>query len=174
MPQPDAGDNCCDCPSRASPCDNCGLGACCIYGQCFILSSDDCAAAVGHYFGDGTDCDPYPCNLGCCIGAGGCSTLLFIDCIDPVIFIPDSFCYPEGVSGGACCSNGDAVCPNTDVFHCCTPPDTCCGTGCCTPIQSCCSIESGEFCCDPGQICDPDFGCIEGFSFEQDPFFRNV
>ncbi len=23
MPQPDSGDKCCDCPSRASPCDNC-------------------------------------------------------------------------------------------------------------------------------------------------------
>ncbi len=26
MPQPDSGDNCCDCPSRTSPCDDCGTG----------------------------------------------------------------------------------------------------------------------------------------------------
>ncbi len=28
MPQPDSGDNCCDCPSRTSPCDDCGAFDC--------------------------------------------------------------------------------------------------------------------------------------------------
>ncbi len=46
MPQPDSGDNCCDCPSRTSPCDDCtaatcpnnvtfnGLEFCCIENDC--------------------------------------------------------------------------------------------------------------------------------------------
>ncbi len=28
MPQPDSGDNCCDCPSRTGPCDDCAGGGC--------------------------------------------------------------------------------------------------------------------------------------------------
>lgn len=38
-------------------------GACCVEGDCSMLSEEDCIAANGAYRGDGSDCDPNPC---CC------------------------------------------------------------------------------------------------------------
>ncbi len=162
----------------------CGAtGACCIDGVCSILSEDDCAiggvSGPGYYFGDGTDCDPDPCpDLGCCIGgseSGLCITSLSTDCIDPVAFVPNSFCNPENFGGGGgCCQNGDNVC--SFFPWCCTPPDTCCGLEsgsgtCCSPEQTCCATASA--CCNSGEICDSEEGCIPGFAFEQDTFFQN-
>ncbi len=81
MPQPDSGDNCCDCPSRASPCDNCGgTGACCFDGVCEVRTQAECEGAGGVYHGNGTPCVPNPCcttcnnlfNFGCQDGDGNC------------------------------------------------------------------------------------------------------
>lgn len=40
-------------------------GACCISGDCSILSESDCSIAGGTYQGDNTDCDPNPCPSPC-------------------------------------------------------------------------------------------------------------
>ncbi len=50
-------------------CGDCGgagtTGACCIDGECSILSATDCATAGGIYKGDGTLCSPNPCCTNC-------------------------------------------------------------------------------------------------------------
>ncbi len=59
MPQPDSGDNCCDCPSRTSPCDDCGgpSGPCCLPdGTCTTETSSDCIAAGGTPTSDCNEC----------------------------------------------------------------------------------------------------------------------
>src|SRR5216683_7856162 len=71
MPQPDSGNNCCDCPVRTSPCDDCGGGACCNNGACSSTANQQaCLDAGGVYQGDGTTCDPNPCTLPPCNGCG--------------------------------------------------------------------------------------------------------
>ncbi len=174
MPQPDSGDNCCDCPSRTSPCDDCGgTGACCIDGACSILSADDCNTASGYYWGDGTDCDPSPCPaLGCCqCPDGSCETRISADCITPCIFTPgDRFCCDGGGPLGT------AVCCNaSSPFY-----QTCCGYDNDTGASWCC--DEGYSCCggfDPNQCCnnltqqclhpvDPDTGYIGSFCCPSD------
>ncbi len=97
MPQPDSGDNCCDCPSRTSPCDNCGTtGACCVGPNCSQLSADDCATAGGFYHGDGTPCHDITCSICgglCCVestpfedGMGGFWTTQNTDCLGNTTF----------------------------------------------------------------------------------------
>ncbi len=154
MPQPDSGDNCCDCPSRTGPCDDCGgAGACCIFGLCSILSSDDCASAFGQYFGDGTDCDPDPCTeLGCCLYGGGqfCDTTThsFCDTIPGSTWGGgDFFCWPEHfqpIGQSNCCFAGQHPCTSNDGlgFFCCLPDEVCCNEECCSEGQTC----NGIFC----------------------------
>ncbi len=84
MPQPDSGDNCCDCPSRASPCDDCGgTGACCIDGECSILSETDCTDGGGNYLGDDSVCEGVDCTQGaCCSSDDGSCFLDTSECAD--------------------------------------------------------------------------------------------
>ncbi len=51
MPQPDSGDNCCDCPSRASPCDDCGGSTVCC--------DPDAATISITFVGPITTCPPW-------------------------------------------------------------------------------------------------------------------
>ncbi len=145
MPQPDSGDNCCDCPSRTGPCDDCGTdGACCIHGVCSILSEDDCVTSSGFYFGNGTDCEPNPCDgLGCCSGPSSCVTTPETDCA----FTwegPGVFCC---VGSGGACSN----CIEALNESCCISLD---GT-----FGYCCDLSVNE-CCD--DTCCPIGFCIAG------------
>ncbi len=181
MPQPDSGDNCCDCPSRTGPCDDCGGGACCVYGVCSILSQDDCNTASGHYFGDGTDCDPDPCiHIGCCLQGELCQTFTSIQCASVGgIFVGDprgTFCWPAGDTSGfgivSCCFPGDNRCigGNGLDYFCCTPPNICCsgtesGIACCSPEQTCCQFSGNGACCDNAteECCSEDGCCPIGF-----------
>ncbi len=43
-------------------------GACCIDGECHITNQASCINAGGDYQGDGTDCDPNPCETPCLCG----------------------------------------------------------------------------------------------------------
>ncbi len=173
MPQPDSGDNCCDCSSRTSPCDDCGgggIGACCIDGFCSILSAADCATSSGYYFGDGTDCDPDPCSdLGCCTCPDlTCGVTLSGDCVFPCSFTINSHCCPSGFeqTTAYCCDNGFTCCGGFD-------PNTCCNdlTEQCThPVDPdsghvgafCCPIDwipcGFEPCCDPATEHCCEFG----------------
>ncbi len=111
MPQPDSGDNCCDCPSRTSPCDDCGTGttgACCINGVCSILSESDCTGGGGNYLGDDTTCDGVDCTQGACCFDTSCIVFTPSDCSD------DGGIY-QG-DGTTCSPN--PCCGGTDVCDC--------------------------------------------------------
>ncbi len=149
MPQPDSGDNCCDCPSRTSPCDDCGgatTGACCIDGVCSIRSHDDCAGLGGIYQGNGIPCDPTPC-IGLC-----CQPITV--CPDPV----DTVC----VEGGECLSTITRVeCAGTwgvaSCDDCFVATPECCDSS--NPI--CCIGDFGLTCCFEDEHCCPlDGGCF--------------
>ncbi len=177
MPQPDSGDNCCDCPSRSSPCGDCGgppfnTGACCVGNACSILTSEECFANSGTYLGDGTDCLGIDCTavpqLGCCgcpdLGesceGNYCCTILSTDCHAPCSFTAGfggfgpSFCCPESGAPGLGC----AVCiywPEELATHCCplyVPAGDyyCCRNGytCCGQGDSQCCNDLTEICCD--------------------------
>ncbi len=51
-------------------------GACCIGAVCSMQAEADCLAAGGAYEGDGTDCDPNPCQ------AGNASCLIISEVVD--------------------------------------------------------------------------------------------
>ncbi len=183
MPQPDSGDNCCDCPSRASPCDDCGagaIGACCNGDACSDISAAACAMSGGFYIGDGTSCldVPPPCGVtgACCfpqqlLCPGGDDVLCGDEggqfCLDSAL--PGDCVANGGTFLGffpttCAVSSGDCV-PITSGTLCCAveSPD-CCGSNdlgwaCCTDIQTCClDIDGFPSCCDAGQTCG-DFGC---------------
>ncbi len=146
-----------------------GGGACCITGVCSIQSDETtCIGLGGHYFGDGTDCDPDPCPLiGCCLSAPrNCDTMVEADCIaiGGTFTTAGTYCWPEGDGGAfgqvSCCTDTDVPCtyftdqPN---FNCCPQDYTCCFDSCCAPTETCC----GEFgpCCSEFQTCT-EFGCV--------------
>ncbi len=159
-------------PCLCGDCGGGGTGACCVNGECSILSAADCLAAAGYYFGNGTDCSDDPCTLiGCCLylfeGSSFCTTTTpeICDTIPGSDFSGFSnFCWPEGdVSGipNNCCLVGELACGSHDAAFCCNPD-----VG-----ESCCPII--EACCPAGQVCsEEDFGCIPAPIFD-DPFFRN-
>ncbi len=181
MPQPDSGNNCCDCPSRSGPCDGCGGGggACCIGNSCSVLSADDCAAAHGYYNGDGSDCDPDPCGVtgACCFPAQIlCPGVDDIDCgvgdgqacLDSAL--PGDCTFAGGHFLGffpITCAMHSSDCNPIPPGSFCCPAETpdCCGDNehgwaCCTDIQTCCiDIDGFPSCCDAGQTCTP-VGCI--------------
>ncbi len=103
MPQPDSGGNCCDCPSRSSPCDDCGGGACCTDGVCAILSADDCSTGGGNYLGDGSTCDGVDCTMGACCDSGDCSVT------------DEADCFADFQGDGTVCD------PNPCPLFCCFP-----------------------------------------------------
>ncbi len=124
MPQPDSGDNCCDCPSRASPCDDCGTtGACCFStGPCEQLTEAECIASVSGFFqGVGTDCDDAgTCLMACCHRDGICTDIKWQACSDL-----DG--QPRGY--GSICEYGQC--------------GQCCLVGECDPLLSLCGV-AGE------------------------------
>ncbi len=81
-------------------------GACCIDGECSILSESDCTDGGGNYLGVGSTCDDVDCTTGvCCFDA---------DCYD--IFPTQEECEGEGgiFYGGTTCD------PNPCPFDPCT------------------------------------------------------
>ncbi len=158
MPQPDSGDNCCDCPSRTSPCDDCGGGggACCQFGSCFIEPNEAACLALGYgayYNGDGTICADIDCTLlGCCLTDAGqnCATVFGSGCVGT--FIPSGFCC--GVSIGPL---GPACCPNDGTYSCCVGTT---GNKCCNNLTEECCIDA-----DDSNICCPIGFCVDGTCF---------
>jgi hypothetical protein len=91
MPQSTSGGDCCDCPERESPCDDCGGGACCKGTWpvlvCSVESEADCISDGGHFLGNGTTCVDIDCNSGaCCRVNGSCGQEPDFTCTDPEIF----------------------------------------------------------------------------------------
>ncbi len=183
MPQPDSGDNCCDCPSRASPCDSCGGGgACCIDGVCSILSAADCASGGGNYLGDGSICGGVDCTIGACCDQGGvCDDITEAECnpINHHFFGYGTKCADDPCPIGACCTANLEVCSQFGEDICGVLGDACPGgfqvsEWACIPDPShsarwlgagvsCDECETPNFvCCDPSLSCcfeDPDYFC---------------
>jgi hypothetical protein len=108
-------------------------GACCITGGgaifCQISNAKDCAALGGVFQGDGTTCDPFPCNgsapIGACCASNGqsCFTSTEANCVNGGhTYLGDgSSCdpYPCPLGAvGACCLEDVQFCFVTDEFQC--------------------------------------------------------
>lgn len=61
------------------------VGACCLTdGACSLVSSNQCSALGGSYGGDGTTCNPNPCQVpvgACCFNDGTCSITNMAACM---------------------------------------------------------------------------------------------
>jgi hypothetical protein len=104
-------------------------GACCLEDNaCVLYTWDECSAAGGTYWGDGTPCSPDPCRPGfgvCCSYYGECSIRTFSECVQD----PGVCAWMEGMTS---CD------PN--------PCPACCPIACCLPDQSCRVVGCGEDC----------------------------
>ncbi len=83
------------------------LGACCKPdGTCAVISPTDCDWFLGRYLGDGTSCDPYPCDTpfgACCLGAE-CVNRLEPACLElGGLFLGDETYCDAYICPGACC-----------------------------------------------------------------------
>ncbi len=135
MPQPDSGDNCCDCPSRPSPCDDCG-GTCCGCANYF----DPALCFDGTHWWTGQTCE----------GAGHCSGELIPD--DMLgIWKACKLNYTCCDSGGCSGTGGlEYVDPNTCEFA----GDATSRGGCFPTVPGGCNtIVSAEGICKPGACC---------------------
>jgi hypothetical protein len=60
------------------------IGACCIPGaDCQILGEDECAVLGGTYIGNGTACEPDPCEIptgACCLTGDACVVVTLAEC----------------------------------------------------------------------------------------------
>lgn len=125
-------------------------GACCpslIHSPCIFVTSAECAANGGHYFGDGTscsifDCSKFPCTRGCtdfgspggclvhhglssgcaigyeCYPVGSCSDCGSIACAGG--YTGDCVCFNEGCSALGCCAcqDGGPTIPSVTFADC--------------------------------------------------------
>ncbi len=100
------------------------IGACCLGGNCDLMSETECAAAGGAFQGVGTQCADIDCSqeAPCCFAAtGGCVELEVSDCV---------------LAGGVPGTVGD-----TCAGHICFPEGACC-----LPDGSCANGLSPEEC----------------------------
>ena len=104
-------------------------GACCLEDNtCVLYTWDECSAAGGYYWGNGTPCLPDPCRPGlgvCCSYYGDCSITTFAECVQN----PGVCTWMEGTTS---CD------PN--------PCPACCPVACCMPDGSCQLVGCGEDC----------------------------
>ena len=57
------------------------MGACCIDGECSVISASACADAGGNYLGDGSTCEGVDCTQGaCCNPDGSCAVTTEGEC----------------------------------------------------------------------------------------------
>lgn len=135
------------------------VGACCLPDcDCIIVSVGDCYAQGGTYEGNGTTCDPDPCECppegACCLRDGSCIFVTEEDCshaggqyqgddvsCEAVVCVPNPIgacCYPDGscyviteeeCSGVGGQYQGDNV-PCEDVDCVSSPTGACCFSDC--------------------------------------------
>ncbi len=126
MPQPDSGDNCCDCPSRIGPCDDCGGvtgGACCANDGSGCFPEPDeatCDALPGRWLGDGTTCD----NV-VCASCGDCHCAFFGPVINVVGICYESYSIDcEGMLAlGSSVDCSAIYAAQSGTSTCCSPCD---------------------------------------------------
>ncbi|MDM7913748.1 MAG: hypothetical protein ACE15D_00600 [Candidatus Eisenbacteria bacterium] len=151
-----------DCPTAPV------TGACCYPdGTCEVLEQTAC---TGDFMGEGTTCDPNPCEQpqACCFEDGSCQNLLAADCTlaggtpegegtNCDTFVcptpPAACCYDDGscevLTAEQCEANGGTFhpeWPTCDVAECPIPPTpgACCIAGECTVIlEDDCTAQGG-------------------------------
>jgi hypothetical protein len=113
-------------------------GACCILGECFVMTEADCAAEGGDYLGDGIGCDPNPCPpVGACCVSGYCYIYTVLQCEAAVgVYLGDGTGCDPNPCPAVCCHGADChvltevECSEMGgVWHPeqpdCVPPDFC-------------------------------------------------
>jgi len=125
-------------------------GACCIDGECFDLTSAECATGGGTYEGDGTDCITFSCPIpdgACCLSNGNCIVLTEESCN----IIAGTWQGPDSECNGALCPIGAACLPDGTCIEGVTQLEaeamggiflgvdsTCAGADCPQPTGACC------------------------------------
>ncbi len=134
--------------------DLCGLGtgACCLNGQCSIVTESECLNAGGEFFGVGSVCQPGLCNV-CGPGAGPCDQANGTPGCDDVkccelICAQDPFC---------CENTWDQICADSAIKQCFKEPTgACCvDNECVIATQADCFNAGGKYFGD-GSACSPD------------------
>ena len=126
--------NCCDMEIVCGACCNSGAN---FNDTCLVISQEFCLSLLidaGEYLGDGTACDPYPCD------ATGCTA--DSDCDDQNV-CTDDFCLADGTCVNESVPNGTA-CPD-NLF--CNGEELC--------VQGSCS-QFAPLTCDDGLACTAD------------------
>jgi len=126
-------------------------GACCIDGECSVISSTDCADAGGNFLGGGSTCEGVDCTQGaCCDEDGSCTVTTEVECTG--VYQGDGTdcdsnpCPPPGT--GACCVDG--VCSIHSAIDCAgiggnyQGDDTDCDPNPCD-IGACCNCFGCEY-----------------------------
>jgi len=149
-------------------------GACCVpEGMgCSMYLETDCDDVGGTFQGDGTSCDPDPCEYACCDAAASCSLATYDDCEDGGDYIEGSdTCETDTCPKGACCRIADGQCAIANEWHCEEDEDySYDGSDSCTPNPceqppsgSSESSQSSE-----GQESTPDGGADDDTSGDDD------
>ena len=158
-------------------------GACCyISGDCTVLTETDCDAQDGGYFGDGTSCDPNPCQQptgACCFASGSCAIDTALGCDaaggeyqgNATTCVPNLCPQPIGaccLAGGICTIETEADCIDADGLYqgddtLCVPNPCPQPTGACCAAGGVCTIETEADCVDADgeyqgddTVCDPN------------------
>ncbi|GAB5497425.1 MAG: hypothetical protein Phyf2KO_25050 [Phycisphaerales bacterium] len=131
-------------------------GACCVDGECFDLTSAECATAGGVYEGDGTDCVGFNCpepTGACCLSNGNCIEFTEAECD----LISGTWQGPDSQCNGSLCPIGAACLPDGSCIENITELEanamggtflgvgtTCTGAECPQPTGACCITTSSN------------------------------
>lgn len=154
-------------------------GACCFAdGNCSVLSQSECEVGGGSYLGDGTSCDPNPCEgvqTACCLPGEICVMLDAADCVlqggaprGPEVPCDPNPCVPE-----ACCWLGGG-CSIVDWYECSQQggapagPGSVCDPNPCTQPGACC-FPNGACEVLPEVVCAAHGGAFQGEETPCDP-----
>jgi hypothetical protein len=83
---------------------DCGHGACCEAGVCNLTTS--AGECFGTYLGDGTTCDPNPCQGACCYEDGTCATTTSAECDGTFLGVGITCEENTCETGELCCPGG--------------------------------------------------------------------
>ncbi len=173
MPQPDSGDNCCDCPSRTSPCDDCGGPACsncdpindALFGPFCVDGGGNCW--TGPEDSDGCNGEIVPCgsfflrDLEYCLNLDGSVGRLCCNTThDPITC--DT--VQTDCDGCACDGPGEAGAATHQAADVWVPCTTCTGLACgaCCHDDGCWTTSALE-CFNFGFTFHPGLSCIGGY-----------
>lgn len=120
-----------------------GIGACCIDGECSLITAAQCSDAGGNFLGIGTTCDDVDCTQGACCDGGDCT------------ITTEEGCAGDFQGYGTVCD------PNP-----CPPTGACCfeDYSCLEETSDQCDLDGGIYRGD-GTTCDPNLCPCNGCGF---------